>query len=39
MPMVYGFTRQAGGHVHIDSVEGQGTRVDLHLPCGEIALA
>ncbi|WP_259473878.1 ATP-binding protein, partial [Pseudomonas syringae] len=39
LSMVYGFTRQAGGHVHIESAEGQGTRVDLHLPCGEIALA
>ncbi len=39
LSMVYGFTRQTGGHVHIDSTEGQGTRVDLHLPCGEVALA
>lgn len=39
LSMVYGFTRQTGGHVRIDSTEGQGTRVDLHLPCGEAALA
>jgi PAS domain S-box-containing protein len=33
LSMVYGFIKQAGGHVQIDSVEGRGTRVDLFLPC------
>jgi PAS domain S-box-containing protein len=33
LSMVYGFIKQAGGHVQIDSVEGQGTRIDLYLPC------
>ena len=33
LSMVYGFIKQAGGHVLIDSVEGQGTRIDLYLPC------
>lgn len=33
LSMVYGFIKQAGGHVQIDSVEGRGTRIDLYLPC------
>lgn len=33
LSMVYGFIKQTGGHVQIESVEGQGTRVDLYLPC------
>ncbi|WP_080378051.1 MULTISPECIES: hybrid sensor histidine kinase/response regulator [Pseudomonas syringae group] len=33
LSMVYGFIKQAGGHVQIDSVEGQGTEVHLYLPC------
>ena len=32
LSMVYGFARQSGGHVTIDSVEGQGTTVRLFLP-------
>jgi CheY-like chemotaxis protein len=32
LAMVYGFVRQSGGHVHIDSRPGAGTRVTLHLP-------
>ncbi|HEY6644989.1 hybrid sensor histidine kinase/response regulator [Povalibacter sp.] len=32
LPMVYGFVRQSGGHVHIDSAEGKGTKVQLFLP-------
>ncbi|PHX43818.1 hypothetical protein AO354_33360 [Pseudomonas syringae pv. syringae] len=39
LSMVYGFTRQSGGHVHIESTEGQGTRVHLQLPCGKAAVA
>jgi hypothetical protein len=30
--MVYGFVKQSGGHVHVDSVLGRGTRVALYLP-------
>lgn len=33
LSMVYGFVKQTGGHVHIDSAEGQGTVVQLYLPC------
>ena len=33
LSMVYGFINQTGGQVQIDSVEGQGTRIDLYLPC------
>ena len=33
LSMVYGFINQTGGQVHIDSREGQGTRIDLFLPC------
>ncbi len=32
LSMVYGFARQSGGHVTIDSVAGQGTTVRLFLP-------
>ncbi|CAH2601739.1 Histidine kinase [Rhodovastum atsumiense] len=32
LSMVYGFTRQSGGHVLIDSEPGQGTMVRLYLP-------
>lgn len=32
LSMVYGFTKQSGGHVKINSRLGQGTRVDLYLP-------
>ena len=30
--MVYGFVRQSGGHLRIESEEGQGTTVEIHLP-------
>ncbi len=33
LSMVYGFIKQTGGHVVIDSAEGQGTAVHLYLPC------
>jgi CheY-like chemotaxis protein len=32
LSMVYGFARQSGGHVRIDSIAGQGTEVRLLLP-------
>ena len=35
LSMVYGFVKQSGGHVIIDSEEGQGTTVKLYLPRAE----
>jgi PAS domain S-box-containing protein len=32
LSMVYGFVRQSGGHVEIDSIVGEGTTVRIHLP-------
>ncbi|WGO95479.1 PAS domain-containing protein [Pseudomonas viciae] len=32
LSMIYGFAQQSGGHLHLDSVPGQGTRVQLYLP-------
>lgn len=32
LSMVYGFVRQSGGYLHIDSHLGYGTRIDLYLP-------
>jgi PAS domain S-box-containing protein len=32
LSMVHGFVRQSGGHVVLDSVQGRGTQVTLHLP-------
>jgi signal transduction histidine kinase len=32
LSMVYGFVKQSGGHVHVDSDLGGGTRVALYLP-------
>jgi PAS domain S-box-containing protein len=32
LSMVYGFAKQSGGHVTIDSEEGHGTIVDVYLP-------
>ena len=32
LSMVYGFVKQSGGHVRIDSVEGRGTTIELYLP-------
>ncbi len=33
LSMVYGFMKQTGGHVRIDSVQGQGTCIRLFMPC------
>jgi CheY-like chemotaxis protein len=35
LSMVYGFTRQAGGHIQIASEPGEGTQVSLYLPVYE----
>ena len=32
MPMVYGFMRQSGGDIRVESSEGEGTTVTLYLP-------
>ncbi len=32
LSMVYGFVKQSGGHLHIESQLGFGTRVELYLP-------
>jgi signal transduction histidine kinase/ActR/RegA family two-component response regulator len=32
LSMVYGFVKQSGGHVRIDSQPGQGTTISLYLP-------
>jgi PAS domain S-box-containing protein len=39
LSMVYGFARQSGGQVVIESRIGEGTRVDLYLPAGVAAEA
>ncbi len=33
LSQLYGFARQSGGFLTLDSREGQGTKVTLHLPC------
>jgi len=33
LSQVYGFVRQSGGHVHIDSEVGNGTHIHLFFPC------
>jgi signal transduction histidine kinase len=38
LSMVYGFVRQSGGHVTIESAVGVGTTVNLYLPCATNAL-
>ena len=37
LSMVYGFVRQSGGHLVLNSREGSGTTVELYLPCSEAA--
>ena len=32
LSMIYGFVQQSGGHVHLRSDEGKGTRVTIYLP-------
>jgi CheY-like chemotaxis protein len=32
LSMIYGFAQQSGGHLSLDSVPGEGTRVQLYLP-------
>lgn len=39
LSMVYGFVRQSGGHVRIESALGKGTRVQIYLPRAEAAPA
>ncbi len=39
LSMIYGFARQSGGHVTIESEEGRGTTVRLYLPKAEAAQA
>jgi CheY-like chemotaxis protein len=39
LSMVYGFAKQSGGHVNIDSKIGQGTSVNLYLPVSRQAEA
>ena len=37
LSMVYGFVRQSGGYLHVESQLGYGTRVDLYLPVAPTA--
>ena len=39
LSMVYGFVKQSGGGVHIDSEVGRGTIVRLYLPRSTAAVA
>jgi PAS domain S-box-containing protein len=38
LSMVYGFVKQSGGHMHIDSTVGRGTSVMLYLPRTQLEL-
>lgn len=33
LSMVYGFVRQSGGHISVESEEGKGARFSIYLPC------
>jgi signal transduction histidine kinase len=35
LSMVYGFVKQSGGHLVVESQLGYGTRIDLHLPAAK----
>jgi GAF domain-containing protein len=37
LSMVYGFAKQSGGHLRIHSAEGEGTTVELYVPCSSQA--
>ena len=37
LSQVYGFVKQSGGHVIIESAPAQGTSVQLYMPCAETA--
>jgi CheY-like chemotaxis protein len=37
LSMVYGFVRQSGGYLHIDSRLGYGTSVEIYLPAARLA--
>lgn len=39
LSMVYGFAKQSGGHLRIDSALGYGTQVELYLPAAEALAA
>jgi PAS domain S-box-containing protein len=39
LSMVYGFVRQSGGHINLDSREGHGTSITIYLPRADEARA
>lgn len=36
MSMVYGFVKQSGGHIEVESVHGQGTTITLYFPATSV---
>jgi CheY-like chemotaxis protein len=38
LSMIYGFARQTGGHASIHSIPGEGTTVNIYLPCNLTSL-